>query len=64
MVSSREVVDLPTLLVEVFSPSTESYDRGEKLQNYREIPSLREVLHVATRERYDAWVKGQGKDKS
>jgi Uma2 family endonuclease len=41
----------PTLLVEVFSPSTESYDRGEKLQHYREIPSLREVLHVSTRER-------------
>lgn len=41
----------PTLLVEVFSPSTESYDRGEKLQHYREIPSLREVLHLATRER-------------
>ena len=41
----------PTLLVEVLSPSTESYDRGEKLQHYREIPSLREVLHVSTRER-------------
>lgn len=39
----------PTLLVEVFSPSTESYDRGEKLQHYREIPSLREVLHLSTR---------------
>lgn len=36
----------------MFSPSTEAYDRGEKLQSYREIPSLREVLHLATRERY------------
>ncbi len=42
----------PTLLVEVLSPSTESYDRGEKLQHYREIPSLREVLHLSTRERH------------
>ncbi len=41
----------PTLLVEVLSPSTESYDRGEKLQHYREISSLREVLHVSSRER-------------
>lgn len=33
--------------LEVLSPSTEAYDRGEKLDHYRRIPSLREVLHVA-----------------
>lgn len=38
----------PTLLVEVLSPSTETYDRGEKLQHYRAIPSLREVVLVAS----------------
>ncbi|GAB5541905.1 MAG: Uma2 family endonuclease [Sandaracinaceae bacterium] len=37
----------PTVLVEVLSPSTEAYDRGEKLDHYRRIPSLREVLHIA-----------------
>ncbi|MSP59211.1 MAG: Uma2 family endonuclease [Myxococcales bacterium] len=37
----------PTLLVEVLSPSTEAYDRGEKLDHYRAIPSLREVLLIA-----------------
>lgn len=42
----------PTLLVEVLSPSTGGYDLGEKLQNYRAIASLREVLHVATNARY------------
>lgn len=37
----------PTVLVEVLSPSTEDYDRGEKLEHYKRIPSLREVVFVA-----------------
>jgi Uma2 family endonuclease len=37
----------PLVLVEVLSPSTEAYDRGEKLRHYQRIPSLREVLLVA-----------------
>ncbi len=37
----------PTLLVEVTSPSTEDYDRGEKLRHYKALPSLREVLIVS-----------------
>ena len=37
----------PVLLVEVTSPSTEDYDRGEKLRNYKELPALREVLVVS-----------------
>lgn len=37
----------PVVLVEVLSPSTEAYDRGEKLRHYQRIPSLREVLFVA-----------------
>jgi Uma2 family endonuclease len=34
----------PVLLVEVTSPSTEDYDRGEKLRQYQQIPSVREVV--------------------
>ncbi len=46
----------PTLLVEVLSPSTEAYDRGEKLAHYKRIPSLREVMLVAHDERrVDLW---------
>lgn len=30
----------PTVLVEVLSPSTEAYDRGEKWAHYRRLPSL------------------------
>ncbi len=41
----------PTLLVEVTSPSTDAYDRGEKLGHYQRIPSLREVIFVAHDER-------------
>jgi Uma2 family endonuclease len=37
----------PTVLVEILSPSTEEYDRGEKFEHYRRIPSLREVVLVA-----------------
>ena len=37
----------PTLLVEVLSPFTESYDRGRKFQHYRELPSLQEYVLIA-----------------
>ena len=41
----------PALVVEVLSPSTESYDRGEKLAHYKRMPSLREIVLVAHDER-------------
>lgn len=37
----------PILLVEVLSPSTKAYDRGEKFAHYRHLPSLQEYLLVA-----------------
>lgn len=37
----------PRVIVEVLSPSTETYDRGEKLEHYKTIPSLQEILLVA-----------------
>lgn len=40
----------PLLLLEVTSPSTEEYDRNEKLRQYKNLPSLREVLFVSHRE--------------
>lgn len=36
----------PTLIVEVLSKSTESYDRLTKLAHYKRIPSLAEILLV------------------
>ncbi len=40
----------PTVIVEVFSDPTEAYDRGKKLENYRQMPSLREYLLVSQKE--------------
>ena len=37
----------PIILVEVLSPSTEAYDRGEKFIHYRQLPSLQEYILVA-----------------
>ena len=41
----------PILLVEVTSPSTEEYHRGEKLSHYQQLPSLQTVLFVSHRAR-------------
>jgi Uma2 family endonuclease len=40
----------PIVLVEVTSPSTEVYDRGEKFEYYKQIPSLREYVIVSHRD--------------
>ena len=40
----------PTVLFEVLSPSTESYDRGRKFARYQTIASLREVVLISQRE--------------
>lgn len=37
----------PKLLVEVLSPPTEAYDRGEKLAHYQTIEALAEVVLIA-----------------
>jgi Uma2 family endonuclease len=36
----------PTVLIEVLSPSTKNYDRGDKFRLYRDIPSLKEYILV------------------
>lgn len=38
----------PTVLIEILSLSTRSYDRGEKFMLYRDIPTLREYILVDT----------------
>ncbi len=37
----------PTLIVEVLSPSTEAYDRGNKFAAYRQLESLQEYVLVS-----------------
>lgn len=43
---NQDVLLNPVAIVEVLSPSTETYDRGLKFQHYRTIESLREYILV------------------
>lgn len=53
----------PTLVVEVLSRSTEEYDRGDKFEHYKCVPSLREYVLVSHREhRVDVWRRELGKE--
>jgi Uma2 family endonuclease len=36
----------PTVIVEILSPSTRDYDRGQKFKLYRDIPSLKEYILI------------------
>jgi Uma2 family endonuclease len=45
----RNATTNPTLLVEVTSKSTEDYDRGEKLNHYKQCPSVKAVLFISHR---------------
>jgi Uma2 family endonuclease len=42
----QDTATLPTVLFEILSPSTRNYDRGDKFQLYRDIPSLKEYIMV------------------
>lgn len=43
----KDVLLNPLLIVEVLSPSTEAYDRGQKFRHYQTCPSLREYVLIA-----------------
>ncbi len=52
----------PTLIVEVFSASSESYDRGEKFKLYRTLPSFTEYILISQEKpRVETFVKQNGK---
>ena len=40
------IVREPVLLVEVLSPTTAAYDRGDKFATYRQLPTLREYVLI------------------
>ncbi|WP_437484377.1 Uma2 family endonuclease [Sorangium sp. So ce1014] len=44
---TSDVLANPSVVVEVLSPSTEAYDRGEKWAAYQRIPSLTDYLLVS-----------------
>ena len=46
--SAGDILTNPIVVIEVLSPSTESYDRGKKFELYREIASLQDYILVHT----------------
>lgn len=56
-----QAVTNPTLLVEVSSPGTEEYDRGDKFEHYRQIPALQQYVIISHRERHiTVWSRTNG----
>ncbi|MGB3513452.1 MAG: Uma2 family endonuclease, partial [Microcoleaceae cyanobacterium] len=52
----------PKVIVEVLSPSTEKYDRGDKLKYYRQFPSLQEYVLVDSESiSVEIYQRGEGK---
>lgn len=42
----EETFILPTVIIEILSPSTKNYDRGKKFSLYKDIPSLKEYIMI------------------
>lgn len=45
--NSKYFKSFPSLIVEVLSPITENFDRGDKFQDYQQIPTLMEYLLIS-----------------
>ena len=45
--ASSHVKEHPKLIVEVLSPSTEAFDRGDKFTDYQTLASLEEYVSIA-----------------
>jgi Uma2 family endonuclease len=44
--TARKIIYHPCLIVEVLSPGTEAFDRGQKFKNYRQIETLKEYVLI------------------
>jgi len=45
---NNDVAMQPTVIIEILSPSTRAYDKGEKFVLYRAIPALKEYILIDT----------------
>lgn len=55
----RDAYGNPSLVIEVLSPSTEDYDRGEKFRLYRLLDSLFEYIMIRQdRVEVEVWTRG------
>ncbi len=56
----KQTVVNPRVIVEVLNPSTEAYDRGEKLSHYKRIASVEDIVLVAhDRRQIEVWHREQ-----
>jgi Uma2 family endonuclease len=57
-----ELLEYPTVIVEVLSPGTEAIDRGDKFNEYRTLESLQEyVLISASKPEVEVYRRGEGR---
>jgi Uma2 family endonuclease len=60
--NARNFIEYPRVIVEVLSPSTAAYDRGQKFSYYRQLPSLQEyVLIDSEAQRVEVYRRAEGK---
>ena len=48
MMGGLQVLTNPQMIIEVLSPSTEAFDRGDKFTYYKSIPSLTDYVLIST----------------
>ncbi|MFO1049748.1 MAG: Uma2 family endonuclease [Geminicoccaceae bacterium] len=60
-ITSGGEIDQPVLIVEVLSPSTRTHDLGEKLVDYKTLPSVTEIWMIDSVRR---WVQHWRRDQS
>lgn len=54
----EHAINNPTVLVEITSPSSEDYDRGDKFEHYQRLESLKQYVVVAHAQRkVDVWTR-------
>ncbi|SKB11351.1 conserved hypothetical protein [Planktothrix sp. PCC 11201] len=59
---AHDFIQHPKVIVEVLSPGTASYDRGDKFKYYRQIPSLQEYFLVDSESiSVEVYHRGEGK---
>lgn len=46
VVEDADVLLNPRTILEVLSPATEAFDRGQKAAGYRSIPSVEEIVFI------------------
>lgn len=58
---NNKVIENPCVVMEILSDSTEHIDKGEKLETYQRIPSLKQyVLVDQTRHKVEIYTRGEG----